>query len=147
MDYVLNEHLDFMPTWHICNIISNNIVIQLLWKFQESNWNPDWFIALMDSIDTNYIFTNNKKSWPIWPKCNTIPDNAMLQLSWKFGLSKWYPYWVNMLASSSGTKYVLNEHEDVGQYGPYVILSEVIPCYRYPASLLDQFEILIDSSC
>ena len=52
-----------------------------------------------------------------------------------------------MLASSSGTNYVLNEHEDVGQYGPYVILSEVIPCYRYPASLLDQFEILIDSLC
>ena len=51
-----------------------------------------------------------------------------------------------MLASSSRTNYVLNEHEDVGQYGPYVILFEVIPCYRYPASLLDQFEILIDSS-
>ena len=85
MDYVLNEHLNFMPTWHICNIISDNIVIQLTWKFQESNWNPDWFIALMDSFDTNYIFTKNKKSWPIWPKCNTIPDNAMLQLSWKFG--------------------------------------------------------------
>ena len=50
-----------MPTWHICNIISDNIVIQLIWKFQESNWNPDWFIALMDSFDTNYIFTNNKQ--------------------------------------------------------------------------------------
>ena len=52
-----------------------------------------------------------------------------------------------MSTSSSGTNYVLNEHEDVAQYGPYVILSEVMPCYRYPASLLDQFEILIDSSC
>ena len=52
-----------------------------------------------------------------------------------------------MLTSPSGTNYVLNEHEDAGQYGPYVILSEVMPCYRYPASLLDQFEILIDSSC
>ena len=61
MDYVLNEHLNFKPTWSICNIISDNIVIQLIWKFQESNWNPDWFIALMDSFDTNYIFTNNKK--------------------------------------------------------------------------------------
>ena len=56
MDYVLNEHLDFKPTWSICNIISDNIVIQLIWKFQESNW----FIALMDAFDTNYIFTNNK---------------------------------------------------------------------------------------
>ena len=52
-----------------------------------------------------------------------------------------------MLTSTFGTNYVLNEHEDVGQYGQYVILSEVMPCYRYPASLLDQFEILIDSSC
>ena len=60
MDYVLNEHLDLMPTWHICNLINDNIVIQLIWKFQESNWNPDWFIALMDSFDTNHIFTNNK---------------------------------------------------------------------------------------
>ena len=52
-----------------------------------------------------------------------------------------------MSTRSSRTNFVLNEHEDVGQYGPYVILSEVMPCYRYPASLLDQFEILIDSSC
>ena len=52
-----------------------------------------------------------------------------------------------MSTSSSGTNHVLNEHDDVGQYGLYVILSEVMPCYRYPASLLDQFEILIDSSC
>ena len=62
MDYVLNEHLDFKPTWSICNTINDNIVIQLIWKFQESNWNPDWFIALMDSFDTNYIFTNNNKA-------------------------------------------------------------------------------------
>ena len=52
-----------------------------------------------------------------------------------------------MLTSSSGTNYVLNKHEDVCQYGPYMILSEVMPCYRYPASLLNQFEIFIDSSC
>ena len=28
-----------------------------------------------------------------------------------------------MLTNSPETNYVLNEHEDVGQYGPYVILS------------------------
>ena len=26
----------------------------------------------------------------------------MLKLSWKFGESKWYPYWVIVLTSSSG---------------------------------------------
>ena len=30
----------------------------------------------------------------------------MLKLSWKFGGSKWYPYWVIVLTSSSGTNYV-----------------------------------------
>ena len=29
----------------------------------------------------------------------------------------------------------------------YVILSEVMPSYSYPASLINQFEILNDSSC
>ena len=52
-----------------------------------------------------------------------------------------------MLTSSSGTNYDLNEHEDAGQYGPYVILSEVMPYYSYLASWVNQFEILIDSSC
>ena len=67
----------------------------------------------------------------------------MLQLSCKFDESKLIPI---ELTSSSGTNYVLNDHE-VGQYGPYVILSEVMPCYSYPASLVNQFEILIDSPC
>ena len=43
-----------------------------------------------------------------------------------------------MLASSSGTKYVLNEHEDVGQYGPYVIHSEVMLYQSHPESLVNQ---------
>ena len=51
-----------------------------------------------------------------------------------------------MLTSSSGTNYVLNKHEDVGQYGPYAIPSEVMPCYSYPASLVNQFEIRVYSS-
>ena len=52
-----------------------------------------------------------------------------------------------MLTSSSGTNYVLNEHEDIGQYGPFAIPSAVMPCYSHPASLVNQFEILNDSSC
>ena len=42
---------------------------------------------------------------------------------------------------------VLNDHKDVDQYGPYAIPSEVMPCYSYPAILVNQFEILINSSC
>ena len=40
-------------------------------------------------------------------------DDAMLKLFWKFGESKWIPYWVIMLTHWSGTFYVFNEHEDV----------------------------------
>ena len=32
----------------------------------------------------------------------------MLKLSWKFGESKWYPYWVIVLTSSSGTNHAPN---------------------------------------
>ena len=60
MDYVLNKHLDFCQHDPYALPISDHIVIQLIWKFQESNWNPDWFIVLMNSFDTNYTFTNNK---------------------------------------------------------------------------------------
>ena len=73
----------------------------------------------MNSFDINHIFNNNN-NFGQWPKCNTIPDSAMLQLSCEFDESKWNT-WVNMLTSSSGTNCVLNEHEDVGQYGSYVI--------------------------
>ena len=58
----------------------------------------------------------------------TIQDNAMLKLSWKFGESKWYPYWVSVLTSSSGTNYVPNEYEGVDQYGSFTIPSEIMPC-------------------
>ena len=40
----------------------------------------------------------------------------MLKLAWKFGESKWYPYWVIVLTSSSGTNYVPNDNEGDDQY-------------------------------
>ena len=49
----------------------------------------------------------------------------MLKVSWKFGESKWNPYWVIVLTSSSGTNYVPNEHEGGDQYGSFTILSEM----------------------
>ena len=33
-----------------------------------------------------------------------------------------------MLKSSSDTNYVPNEHEDVDEYDPYAISSEIMPC-------------------
>ena len=45
----------------------------------------------------------------------------MLKLSWKFGESKWNPYGVIALTSSSGTNYVPNEHEGVDQYGSFAL--------------------------
>ena len=92
----VDEHLDFKPTWSICNTISDNIVIQLIWKFQESNWNPDWLIASIDSFGTNYIFTNNKY---------------------------------------------------LGQYDQNAIPSQIMPCYSYPGNLINQNEIPIELTC
>ena len=71
----------------------------------------------------------------------------MLQFSCKFGESKWNPGWDIVFTSLSGTNYVLKEHEDFDQYGPYAVPSELIPCYSYPASFVNQNEIPIDLSC
>ena len=75
------------------------------------------------------------------------PDNAMLQLSCKFDESKWNPYWVNMLTSSSGTDYAFNEHADVDQYGSFAIPSEIILYQSHPEILVNQNEILIKLLC
>ena len=71
----------------------------------------------------------------------------MLKLSWKFGESKWNPYWVIVLTSSSGTNYVPDEHEDVDENGSFAIPSEIIPCLSYPVSLVNQNETPDDLSC
>ena len=71
----------------------------------------------------------------------------MLKLSRKFGESKWNPYWVNLLTSSSGTNYVPNEPEGVDQYGSFAIPSELMLYQSHPESLVNQNEILIELSC
>ena len=52
-----------------------------------------------------------------------------------------------MLTSSAGTNYVLNEHEDVDQYGSFAIPSELMLYSSQPKSLGNQNEILIELSC
>ena len=66
--------------------------------------------------------------WPIWLIYNTIQDKDILKPPYKFGESKWNPYWVIVLTSSSGTNNVPNEHEDVDQSDPYAIPFEIMPC-------------------
>ena len=61
-------------------------------------------LALIMSLTSMKILTNVDI-------CNTILDTATLQLSAKFGESKWNPYWVIMLTSLSGSVYAPNEHE------------------------------------
>ena len=61
----------------------------------------------------------------------------MLKLSWKFGESKWNPYWV-VLTSSSGINYVPNEHEGVDQYGSFALSSDLMLYQSHPESLVNQ---------
>ena len=63
----------------------------------------------------------------------------MLKISWKFGESKWNPYyWVIVLTSSSDTNYVPNEHEDVDQYGSFATPSELMLYQSHPESSVNQ---------
>ena len=66
----------------------------------------------------------------------------MLKLPWKFGESKWYPYWVIVVTSSSDSNYVLNK-QGFDQYGSFAIQSELVLYQSHPESL-NQNEILIE---
>ena len=72
---------------------------------------------LTSSSGTNYVPNKHEDVDQCDSYANTIQDNAMFKLSWKFGESQWNPCWVIVLTNSSGTNYVPNEHEDIDQYG------------------------------
>ena len=71
----------------------------------------------------------------------------MLKLSCKFGESKWNPYRIIVLTSSSGTNYVPNEHEGVDQYDSLGLPHDLMLYQSHPESLVNQNEILIELSC
>ena len=57
----------------------------------------------------------------------------MLQLSFKLcDNTKYLLSYVR--TSSSGTIYVLIEHDDGGQFSLYAITADIVPCYSYPVS-------------
>ena len=122
----------------------DNAMLKLSWKFGESKWKPYWVILLTSSSGTNYIPHEHEGVDQYDSYAIPSQDNAMLQLSWKFGVSKWKPYWVILLTSYSGTNYILNEHEGVDQYGSFAIPSELMLYQGHPESLVNQNEILIE---
>ena len=52
-----------------------------------------------------------------------------------------------MSTSSSGTNYVLNEHEDVDQCGSFALPPDLMLYQSHPESLVNQNEILIELLC
>ena len=65
----------------------------------------------------------------------------------KFTESNWNPFWVIALTSSSCTDYTLNEHKDFDQYDLFEMPSDIMPCYNYPESLVNQNEMPISLWC
>ena len=103
-------------------------MLKLSWKFGESKWYPYWVIVLTSSSGTNYVPNEHESVDQYGSFSIPLQVSAVSKPSWKFGESKWNPYWVIVLTSSSGTKYVPNEHEDFDQYDSYAIPSKVMPC-------------------
>ena len=52
-----------------------------------------------------------------------------------------------MLTSSSGTKYVPNEHEDIDQYGSFALPSDLMLYQSHHESLVNQNDIPIELLC
>ena len=104
----MNFHMAYF-SW----IPQNNARLKLSCKFGESKRNPYWHITLTWHELCPWLA---RLFWPIRLIYDTIWDKAMSKPSWKFGEPKWNPYSIIMLTNSSGTNYVLNEHEDVDRY-------------------------------
>ena len=122
-------------------------MLQLYCKSDESKWNPYWVKMLTNSSGTNYSLHDHEDVGQIWPICNPIWGDAMLQPSCKFDESEWNPYWFIVLTSSSGSNHVSNKHEDADQYSSFAISSKIMPHQSYTKSLVNQNEIPIELSC
>ena len=139
-----------------------SLSFKLSFKFGELKWNPCWLIMLTSSYGTNHVLNEHEDvdqygSFAIPPEMmlyqshpeslvnqneilfeltsssgTTIWYNATSNLSWKCGESKWNPYWLIMLASSSCTNYVLNEHECVDQYGSFATPPQMMLYQSHP---------------
>ena len=103
-------------------------MLKLSGEFGESKWNPCWVIVLTSSSGTNYVPKEHEDIDQYGSFALTSDLMLYWKPSWKFGESKWYPYWVIVLTSSSGTNYVPNEHDNIDQYGSFTIPSEIMPC-------------------
>ena len=104
------------------NVVNSVLLPMLVQNIEQLGFNPIMLIWLFSSL------------------IMLIRDNAMIRLSCKFAKSKWNPCLLIMLRSSSGTKYALNEHEDVDQYGSFAIPSEIMLYQSHPESLVKQNE-------
>ena len=71
----------------------------------------------------------------------------MTRMQYQFGESKWNPYWVIVLMSSSGTNYVPNKHKGVDQYGSFALPPDLMLYQSHLESLVNQNEILIELLC
>ena len=93
---------------------------------------------LTSSSGTNYVLNGHEDVDQYDSYAIPIQDNSMFKLSWKFGESKWYTYWVIKLTSSSGTDHVPDEHEGVDQYGSFSTPPDLMLYQSHPESLVNQ---------
>ena len=80
---------------------------------------------------TNYTITEHEhlekyNPYAIPSENQFLNAHEHLFKSWNFGGSAFDTYRVIVFRNSSGTNYVLNEKDDLGQSGPYAIPSEIL---------------------
>ena len=73
-------------------------------------------MTLTTSRGTSHVLNEHLDFRQYGPYAIPSWDDNMKQLFCKFGESNWNPDWVVALIDSFGTNYVLNDHENLGQY-------------------------------
>ena len=137
------QHVYWEHIYSILNFVRWMTCFHIITKYLV---NKHWALILTGSSGVNYI-PNEHEDLNQHGIYNIIQDSAILQISRKFGGPALNTYWFVTLTSYSGNNHVLSKHGDLGQYHPYVKSSEIISCYSFPASLISQQSIPIESSC
>ena len=170
-NYVLNEHVLAQSGQYAPYAIPSldDTMLQLSCRFGESNWNPDWVIAPMNSFGTNHVLNDHEDLGPY--DLYAMPSQIMLCYTCAASLvnqneiyiespcerthmaliicvdetspANWMPS-IRLSYRESNKRLNLMSMNIFGQYDLNEILSELMPFYCYPAILVNPNEMSIE---
>ena len=139
--------IDWWNIFILCNTIQDNAMFQLPCNQLSFKMKSVLNKHTKELICANYVLSNHDVIEQHDPYA--ISSGLMPCCIYSAGLVNHNAIAIEfiLLNTSSGTNCVLSEHEDIDQYGPFVIRPQLMICYSYHASSVNQNAIPVELSC